>query len=69
MSAPRLYLHFENETRKGENFFVFFLELIPSITFRFVRGGFGKEANLYISWLLWTFTITLSWRPLPKSNS
>lgn len=62
MKVPKISLHLERGIQKGKDFFAFFFELIPSVSFRYVRGGFGKEADLYLSWLLWTFSVVLSWR-------
>lgn len=61
MNTPKLYLKVEKNTFKSNTVYSFFVEFIPSVAFRYVRGGFGKEVNLYLSWILWTFSVTLSW--------
>lgn len=47
----------ENVCVKRDNLAVFILEVIPAITFRYVKGDFGMEINLYISWLVWSFSV------------
>ena len=62
MNTPKLYLKVEKNTFKSNTAYSLLVELIPSVAFRYVRCGFGKEMNLYLSWILWTFSVTLSWR-------
>lgn len=62
MNTPKPYLKVEKNTFKSNTVYSFLVEFIPSVAFRYVRGGFGKEVNLYLSWILWTFSVTLSWR-------
>ena len=40
----------------------YLFELIPGIAFRYIRGEFGREVNMYVSWLFWTMSITLSFK-------
>ena len=42
------------------HFRLFYLDLIPAITYRHVTGNFGYEYNLYLSWLAWCISITLT---------
>ena len=58
MNTPKLYLKVEKNTFKSNTVCFFLIELIPSAVFRYARGGFGKEVNLYLSWILWTFSVT-----------
>ena len=60
MKHPKIKLNIENICTRRKDLIVFILEFIPSITFRYVKGKFGTEFNLYISWLIWSFSITLS---------
>jgi hypothetical protein len=62
MKAPQFSIEIEREIHKGKDYHVFFLWLIPSISFRYIKACFGKEANIYLSWLIWTISITLHWR-------
>lgn len=52
-------LCFKNEK---QHLRVFYLALLPSVTYRHVTGDFGDEYNLYLSWLAWCVTITLTRR-------
>lgn len=38
----------------------YLFELIPGIAIRYIRGEFGREENMYVSWLLWTVSVTIS---------
>lgn len=62
MKAPQFSIEIGREIRKGGDYYIFLIGLIPSISFRYIKARFGKEANLYLSWLIWTISITLYWR-------
>ena len=62
MKAPQFSIEIEREIRKGDDYFSLLIWLLPSIGARYLRACFGKEANLYLSWLIWTISVTLHWR-------
>ena len=39
---------------------VVIIELLPAITFRYVDWELGRELNIYLSWLAWQFTVTMT---------
>lgn len=39
---------------------VVLFELLPAITFRYVDWELGYEYNVYLSWLAWCISITLT---------
>lgn len=39
---------------------IFYLDIIPCITFRRVKWKLGYEYNLYLSWLAWCVEITIT---------
>lgn len=48
-------------TGKGlDRFRVVIIELLPAITFRYVDWELGREFNIYLSWLAWQFTVTMT---------
>ena len=39
---------------------VVIIELLPAITFRYVDWELGREFNIYLSWLAWQITVTMT---------
>ena len=39
---------------------VIYIDLLPSITLRYVDWGRGREFNIYFSWLAWLLTVTMT---------
>lgn len=39
---------------------VVIIELLPTVTFRYVDWELGRELNIYLSWLAWQFIVTMT---------
>ena len=58
MRIGKLHFRIEKNYAIREDMTHVGVEFIPCLTFRYLKAKFGKELNLYVSWLLWVFSIT-----------
>lgn len=45
---------------KRTDFRALYINLIPGFDLRFISGQFGKEFDIYLSWLLWGIEIAFN---------
>ena len=62
----RVIFNIEKNYRMNNDLTFVLCELIPGISIRYIRGGFGREVNMYVSWLFWEMSITLSFKNTRK---
>ncbi len=58
LRIKNFFVDIEKSCTVKEDLTYAYIEIIPNVAFRYVKAKFGKEINLYVSWLIWAFSIT-----------